>query len=120
MIRDSSTGISGKLYRYYSCKGKKIKHTCDKLREDKQNLEDLVVRTTLYYFRDTTTMEDMCNHILEVLNKPKDDTIGNKIKDLQKEQDKIFDLLTDMPSNLRQKYYGKMEDIEAQIVLLKE
>lgn len=41
MVADKSTGKSGKKYSYYTCK-KRQKHECDKLRENKDNLESYV------------------------------------------------------------------------------
>ena len=52
MTPDSGTSRRGKVYRYYSCNGKKQLHNCDKKNERKELLEELVINDAVSMLTD--------------------------------------------------------------------
>ena len=52
MVGESGRGKSGKTYNYYSCAGRKIRHTCDKKPVPKDWIEDVVAQDALEVLTD--------------------------------------------------------------------
>ncbi|MFT3952742.1 MAG: recombinase family protein [Oscillospiraceae bacterium] len=63
MAGDSGTGKSGRKWYYYTCLHRKRNHTCDKRSVKKDDLENLVVKTTAEYI----LRDDMIDYIADLV-----------------------------------------------------
>lgn len=68
------TGISGtsktnKKHYYYSCTSRKEKHSCDKVNERKECLEDIVVKATVEQVLTDESIETIAVKAIEIMNK---------------------------------------------------
>lgn len=123
MIGDSATGKTGIHYWYYTCQNKK-KRTCDKRRENKQDLEDFVVHQLVKVLHsDDGFLETLSQKVADSLV---DGTYQAELEDLKKRQADVqrkiqnaLDLLLDSPSKALQARLQALEqedeDLTAQI-----
>ena len=119
MIGDSATGKTGIHYWYYTCQNKK-KRTCDKRRENKQDLEDFVVHQLVKILHsDDGFLETLSQKVADSLV---DGTYQAELEDLKKRQADVqrkiqnaLDLLLDSPSKALQARLSALEQEDEQL-----
>lgn len=103
MVADKSTGKSGKKYSYYTCK-KRQKHECDKLRENKDNLESYVTSCVVNFLKDKKNAEMAVDDVFAYYEKRTDEdnlkSISARIANIQSEAEKLADAFIDAKSQL--------------------
>lgn len=119
MIGDSATGKTGIHYWYYTCQNKK-KRTCDKRRENKQDLEDFVVHQLVKILHsDDGFLETLSQKVADSLV---DGTYQAELEDLKKRQADVqrkiqnaLDLLLDSPSKALQARLQALEQEDEEL-----
>ena len=116
MVADKSTGKSGKKYSYYTCK-KRQKHECDKLRENKDNLESYVTSCVVNFLKDKKNAEMAVDDVFAYYEKRTDEdnlrSIAARIANIQNEAEKLADAFIDAKSQLlKNKIETKMAEYE--------
>lgn len=116
MVADKSTGKSGKKYSYYTCK-KSQKHECDKLRENKDNLESYVTSCVVNFLKDKKNAEMAVDDVFAYYEKRTDEdnlrSIAARIANIQNEAEKLADAFIDAKSQLlKNKIETKMAEYE--------
>ena len=116
MVADKSTGKSGKKYSYYTCK-KRQKHECDKLRENKDNLESYVTSCVVNFLKDKKNTEMAVDDVFSYYEKRTDEDnlrhISARIANIQNEAEKLADAFIDAKSQLlKNKIETKMAEYE--------
>lgn len=66
MIGESGTSHTGDIHHYYKCSNRKKHHSCKKDIVKKQELEDLVISSTLKHILNADIIEDLTTQILKV------------------------------------------------------
>ena len=74
MVGDCGTSKSGKVYRYYTCIGKKNDKICDAKSIAKQKIEDLVIDMAMKVVLDDDNIERIAKRTVEVLDDQYADT----------------------------------------------
>lgn len=81
MVGESGTGKSGRKFSYYSCIGRKQKHTCDKKPVRQAWIEDLVIRAAMGLLADDELLDFIANSVWEYYQKQnKDDELGAALR----------------------------------------
>ena len=116
MVADKSTGHSGKKYSYYTCKNKQ-KHKCEKLRENKDNLEAYVTSCVVNFLRDKKNAQIAVNTVFAYYEKRTEEngikSINAKIANVQAEAEKLTDAFINAKTQLlRNKIEAKMAEYE--------
>lgn len=73
MIGESGTGKSGQKFNYYTCVGRKQKHTCDKKPVRQAWIEDLVIRAVMDLLSDDELLEFIADAVWEYYQKQNKD-----------------------------------------------
>lgn len=115
MVGDSAKGKTGIQYWYYTCQNKK-KRACDKRREPKQELEDIVVHELVKFLHsDEDFLQTLSQKVADSLV---DGTYQAELEDLKKRQADVqrkiqnaLDLLLDNPSKALQ---ARLQALEAE------
>lgn len=118
LVGDAGTSRNGTRHNYYSC-GKRKKHrTCKKATEDKGFLEWYVVEQSLLYVLAPERIDYIVKEIIAAYRSEFND---NKVKELERqitrlerEVDKLVDASVEAPTGRRQKYFDKMDLLDAQ------
>ena len=109
MVADKSTGKSGKKYSYYTCK-KRQKHECDKLRENKDNLESYVTSCVVNFLKDKKNAEMAVDDVFAYYEKRTDEdnlrSISARIANIQSEAEKLADAFIEEQVALLRKQIG--------------
>ncbi len=116
MIADGGTGKKGVKYYYYACRKKKDGE-CNKRRERKDLLEQLVVSFVLDFLSNKATMEIIADDVLAYYNKRTDESnlksINAKIASIQADVERLTDAYVTAKSVLLQSSIEKkMADYE--------
>lgn len=113
MLGVSGTGRNGDIHYYYSCGNRRRTHTCNKAHEKKDFIEWYVVEQTVEY---VLTPERM-KHIAESVVSEYDKEFNNeRVRDLEKriakldrDMDKLIDMLMTAPKAAHPKINEKIE-----------
>jgi len=90
MAGDSGTSKTGVKYYYYSCRNKKIHHTCSKKSPKKDDLENQVIDFVLDHILAGPSLSALADSVLFSLKKMQDSSPLEKMKqDLKETQKKI-------------------------------
>jgi DNA invertase Pin-like site-specific DNA recombinase len=119
MVGDSAKGKTGIQYWYYTCQNKK-KRACDKRREPKQELEDIVVHELVKFLHsDEDFLQTLSQKVADSLV---DGTYQAELEDLKKRQADVqrkiqnaLDLLLDNPSKALQARLSALEQEDEQL-----
>ena len=119
LVGDSGTSKTGVIHHYYACGKKKKEHTCKKLNEKKDFLEWYVVEQTVLYVLTAPQMEYIADRLVAQYEK---EFGGDKVKAMERQAEKMeceinnaIDASVEAPSaKARQRYYEKIETLEAQ------
>lgn len=119
MVGDCGTSKTGETYHYYSCGSKKKLHTCKKKSEKKDFLEWYVTEQTVSYVLTPARIEYIAEHIVEEYKNEFNDhhikEYEKRIKHLEHDADKIFNLIMECESKaLIKRYENQIELIEQQ------
>jgi len=108
----SGTGKSGDRWYYYYC-FKRRKHECTKKHEKKDFIEWYVVEQTVKYVLTPERMQIIAAAVVELYNKEFDDgkvkEMERRIDSLDRQCQKIVDMLLEVPESGRQALYDKLE-----------
>lgn len=114
MIGISGTGKSGKSHHYYQCSNRMKFHICLKQNEKKDYIERYVVEQTLKFIFDPKQIEIIANGVLNEcqnnLTTKKIEEYEQKIKHIEHELDKCFDLFYKAENKELQKRMNEKAD----------
>ena len=120
MIGLSGTGRTGEKFYYYACRSKRMGKSsrCCKKNEKKDFIEWYVCEQTVFYVLTPSRIKEIAAAVVAQYN---DEFSDNKIKELERaiakldrDIDKLTDMLLDVPKSARQRIYDKMELVDAQ------
>jgi len=116
MVSDGGTSRNGDKYYYYACKKMKV-GKCDKKRENKDALEQLVVSFVVDFLSDKANTEIIAEDVLAYYDKRTDDSnlksINAKIAAIQSDVERLTDAFVTAKSVLLQNSIEKkMADYE--------
>ncbi|MDL2301822.1 recombinase family protein [Lachnospiraceae bacterium OttesenSCG-928-D06] len=74
MTGETGTSHTGKIHRYYKCNCRKYKHGCDKQNEQKEPLEELIVKHTVNTVLTDENIELIATKAMELIEKDFADT----------------------------------------------
>ena len=106
MIGDSGRGNHGKIYYYYSCRGRKNDRICKKNNEAKDNLELYVVEQTKKYVFTAKSMKYIASNLMTAIKNEQSSNvisaIEKRLAQIERELNKCFDMImkTDVQSLL--------------------
>lgn len=101
-------GVSGiskqkRKYCYYACKEQVKNHTCDKIKENKEDLENDIFKNTIKFILTEEAMNEMADNLYKFYQ---NNEINAELKEIEKEiksiddkQEKIIKLLIDFYDN---------------------
>ena len=108
----SGTGRNGKIWYYYSCKGRKEKH-CKKRHENKDFIEWYVCEQTVQLILQPDVIRKVASEMVRIYNA---DFGNSQVKEMEKrisridsKINKIVDMLIDVPDAGRKPLYEKLE-----------
>lgn len=98
MVGECGTARSGKMYHYYKCSDRKKNHSCPKMTERKDWIEELVVRFTVQQVLTDENIEAISTKVVELLEKEEaEDSVTNELlnelKDVETRIKNILDLM---------------------------
>lgn len=98
MFGMSGTGRSGNKHYYYVCSTRREKHACDKLNENKDWLEELVVKHTVEHVLTDENIDLIADKAMELIEADKTDTAELKyyegeIKETRKRINNLLDMM---------------------------
>jgi hypothetical protein len=104
MTGESGTSKSGKKYYYYKCSGRKAKHTCNKENEQKDWLENVVIKTTVEQVLTNENIEMIATKAMELIDADNADTselkyYEDELKTTQKQIKNIVDMIANGVGN---------------------
>ncbi len=118
LVGDAGTSRHGNVHYYYACGKKKKYHTCKKNNEKKAFLEWYVVEQTIEYILSLDRMDYIADRIVlkyeDEFNDKKIKELERQYKKLDAEVDAAVDATIAAPKQGRQKFYDKIEVLEAQ------
>lgn len=118
MVGESGKGRHGVVYNYYSCRNKKLRHTCPKKSEKKNFLEWYVVEQTIEYVLAKDRASLIAKAVVNEYNKEfSDDAVKekeNRIRRVEQELEKLVDALTSAPKAAQPRIFARMESLEAE------
>lgn len=99
------TGKGGKKHYYYVCNSRKEKKSCDKANERKEQLEDIVVKTTVEQVLTDENIEAIASKAVEIMNKEFADTsvllyYEKELVDTRKKIKNIVDMIANGLANI--------------------
>lgn len=98
MVGISGTSKSGKKHYYYKCSTRKDEHTCNKVNERKEWLEEVVVKTTVEQVLTDENIEMIADKAMELIDADNADTsqltyYEDELKDTRKQIKNIVDMI---------------------------
>ena len=98
MLGESGTGRNGTIYHYYKCFHRKKGGNCDKKPENKDWLEDFVVRYTVEKVLTDENIDMIATKAMEIIEKESEDKsvlegLKDSLKDTEKRLKNILDLM---------------------------
>ena len=100
----SGTGKSGKKHYYYVCSSRRETKNCNKENENKDWLEDIVIKTTIENVLTDENIELIATKAMELINAENEDTselkyYENELKETQKQIKNIVDMIANGVAN---------------------
>ena len=118
LVGDAGTSRTGKVHRYYACGKRKKRQGCKKLNEKKGYLEWYVVEQTVEYVLAPERRDFVADCIIAAYDKEFSDTrvgeLEQRIIKIDGDVTKAVDASLEAPAKARQRYYEKIEQLEAQ------
>lgn len=119
MVGDSAKGKTGIQYWYYTCQNKK-RRACDKRREPKQELEDLVVHQLVKILHSDdgfleTLSQKVADSLVDGTYQAELDELQKRQADVQRKIQNALDLLLDNPSKALQARLQALEQEDEQL-----
>ena len=116
MLGESGTGRNGTTYHYYKCFNRKKGGKCDKKQEQKDWIENFVVRYTVENVLTDENIELIATKAMEIINKEAEDNsalegLKASLKDCEKRLANILDLMEQGIATESTK--GRLLDLEA-------
>ena len=116
MLGESGTGRNGTTYHYYKCFHRKKGGNCNKKQENKEWLENFVVRYTVEKVLTDENIELIATKAMEIIEKESEDKsvlegLKNSLKDTEKRLKNILDLMEQGIATESTK--GRLLDLEA-------
>ena len=116
MVGESGTGRNGTVYYYYKCLSRKRGHNCDKKPENKEWLEDFVVRYTVEKVLTDENIDMIATKAMEIIEKESEDKsvlegLKDSLRDTEKRLKNILDLMEQGIATESTK--GRLLDLEA-------
>lgn len=118
MVGESGRGKAGNVYKYYSCRTRKKKHTCQKRNEKKEDLEFYVVEKTLQYILNEKHLQYVAAHILKHLETDATakeiDSLLRRRASIDKSIASVVDTITICPERARKQLVEKLDLLTGQ------
>jgi DNA invertase Pin-like site-specific DNA recombinase len=104
MFGESGTSKTGKKHYYYKCSSRKVKHNCDKEVENKDWLENVVIKLTLEQVLTDENIEMIATKAMELVEADASDTseikyYEDELKNTQKQIKNIVDMVANGMAN---------------------
>lgn len=116
MVGISGTGKSHKKWYYYSCNGKR-KKICQKRHEKKDFIEWYVAEQTVQYILDPSRIHQIAAAVVEQYDKDfsqnEINALEKQIRAVEREINKILELMIEVPESVRPNLNKKLEDRSA-------
>lgn len=118
MIGESGRSKTGNVYNYYTCATRKRKHLCNKSNERKDFIEWYIVEQTVQYVLTPARASRVAKAVVQEYKKEFSDSrisdLESALKQIDRELDKLVDAIVDSPKVAHEKFYARMEKLEAQ------
>jgi len=120
MIGESGRSSNGNTYHYYSCATRKKYKTCKKKNEKKDFIEWYVVEQTLEYVLTPGRIDYIAERVAAMyedeFSNSKIDQLEKQLKEIEKEMDKIYNLLLNAGGRktIIDKANARFDELEAQ------
>ncbi len=118
MIGDSGYGRHGKMFHYYTCFGRKSKHTCQKKSEKKDFIEWYVVEQTIKFVLTPQRLQQIAAAVVEQYDNEFNDRhikdLERRITKLDRDIQKYTEMLLEAPNKAaRDRLYENIEKSDA-------
>lgn len=118
MIGISGKGRHGESHYYYSCSARRRTHECKKKHEKKDFIEWYICEQTVQYVLTPERMQKIASAVVaqydSEFNDDKIKALERRIEKIDRDIDKLTDMLLDVPKSGRSKIYAKMEKADLQ------
>lgn len=100
MTGDGGTSRTGKVYYYYTCNGRRD-HKCEKEREPKDQIEQLVINKLISLIQSDEFIYEVADKCVEYQQREKDDSVVKSLEsNLKEKETAIKNLLTAIESGI--------------------
>lgn len=116
MVGDCGKSKTGTMYYYYTCAARKKKRACDNARENKSDLEKLVVEKTVNYVLTPSNMRYIAKGVVAEYEKEfstqKIESMKKAVARIEREIEKAIDVMIDTPKSARPRVAERIENLE--------